>query len=1031
MHKILCSFAALAAAIQLISCAGSENAAEYKIWQIGLEDGSSAEFALAPDGYNKFIENDFGFEDGYFIVGHDAESEKFPYILPGIEDEWAGSMWASGYRAQWDNILFSLDGVGAEDSYSLVINLLECAPEGCVLKYIVNGVQSGSIPIKGNSAPSQVRFDFGKGVIRSGGNEIKLTISEGSWIVFDNLELLSDRKARLQKIENVFIRDVKVADYQIDADTQPVLVDVETLSPGTQLEVKLGSKTIFSKTTEDTRRHIYEVPMKSVKSARKSKVTILSDGKEIYKGNIKRTPCRTITPAEYVDTRIGTAHSRWMIAPGPWMPMSMVKLSPDNQRECWQGGYDSVLESIGCFSHIHEWTMAGLGLMPTSGELHTRPGGEFAPESGYRSRMDCLSENAPIGYYKVHLTDTDIDVMLSATTRCGFHKYTFPKGSDGRVMIDFHIPAEYCYELPEVNVRQVSDSRIEGSIHQLTPRPEVWSDDCDQDYTLHFVMEFDQSIVKGGSWQEDRVSDAIEINAKNLQDAGLFVEFNTDANPTVQIRVGISLVSIANAAENLEKEISEPFGWDIDAVAAAQIEVWNDILGRAVITTDDRMEKTRFYTNMYRAMCRNTWSDIGGDWVAPDETVHHLDSEDERALGCDAFWNTFWNLNQFWNLFTPEWSSRWVKSQLALYDACGWLAKGPAGMEYVPVMVGEHEIPQMVSAWQMGIRDYDSSKLLEAVVKMQTTPAGQVAGGFAGNRDLVPYLRYHYVPHDKGTFSNSLEYSYDDWCVAQLAKSLGDEKTFRTFSERGEWWRNAICPEDGYAHLRTSDGKFIAGFDPLNSKETGGYTEGNGWQLTYFVPQNVAGLAELIGREEFVRRLNWGFEKSEPFRYNAPNEEYGLYPVVQGNQQSMHFAFLFNYAGCPHLTQKWSRSILERYYGYGPGNAYLGDEDQGQMSAWFVMAAIGLFQTDGGCSAEPFYEIASPLYEKVEINLGGRYGRGDKFTIEAHGVSAVNKYVQSAVLNGKPLNDFRFPAAELLKGGSLVLEMGPTPGPCL
>ena len=362
-----------------------------------------------------------------------------------------------------------------------------------------------------------------------------------------------------------------------------------------------------------------------------------------------------------------------------------------------------------------------------------------------------------------------------------------------------------------------------------------------------------------------------------------------------------------------------------------------------------------------------------------------------------------------------------------MYDANGWLAKGPAGMEYIPVMVAEHEIPLMVSAWQMGIRDFDGDKALEAMVKMQTTPAAHVAGGFAGNRDLVPYLRYHYVPWQKGRYSNSLEYSYDDWTVAQMARALGRKDIETEFAERGTWWRNAFNKESGFAEMRDTTGAFIADFDPFRTGANRHYVEGNAWQLSFFVPQDVPALVDLIGRDTFVKRLEWGFEASEPWRYNAPNDAYWDYPVVQGNQQSMHFPFLFNWAGYPWLTQKWARSVADRYYGYGIANAYLGDEDQGQMSAWLIMAAIGLFQTDGGCRVDPIYEIASPMFRRVEIDLGRRYGRGDKFVIEAQGASRRNVYVQQATLNGRPLNSFCFPASELLKGGRLELVMGPEP----
>jgi putative alpha-1,2-mannosidase len=216
-------------------------------------------------------------------------------------------------------------------------------------------------------------------------------------------------------------------------------------------------------------------------------------------------------------------------------------------------------------------------------------------------------------------------------------------------------------------------------------------------------------------------------------------------------------------------------------------------------------------------------------------------------------------------------------------------------------------------------------------------------------------------------------------------------------------------------------------FDPYKSGANHHYVEGNAWQLTYFVPQDVPALADAIGKDRFTERLDWGFKESYNLRFNGKRDQYWDYPVAQGNQQSMHFAFLFNWVDKPWLTQKWSRAIMDRYYGYGLANAYLGDEDQGQMSAWFVMAALGFFQTDGGCSVDPVYEIASPLYPKVEINLGNLYGRGDTFVIEAKNASRLNKYVQRANLNGTPLQDFKFPVSELLKGGKLELVMGQEP----
>tara|TARA_Y100000815_G_C13346734_1_gene502375 strand:- start:2814 stop:6011 length:3198 start_codon:yes stop_codon:yes gene_type:complete len=1032
----------------LYSCKGSK-ATENKlsqsssvsikeIWKIGENDSSGGDLALGPADYKKFLSRDFGFEDRYFLIGTSQASSDFPYVLPGPDDTWGGTWGTSGWRTHEINILFDLDEVSKTQGYNLIVDLADSNPRKALVKvsvndqsekFLINGVSDSSIVSNpGKEAERLLSIPLKAETLQKGGNLVNITVLEGSWIVFDQVKLEGPSTTIIRKAKDAFVRSAKAAPYEIGKEGrnyQPLLVDIEHLSGLPKLEVLLDGKTILTETLEDG-RYDFEAPMPAVTSHKTSKYEVKVDGVTVRTGIVNRDAKPLQTPADYVNTLIGTAHSRWMIAPGPWMPFSMVKLSPDNQNMGWQAGYQPSFETIGTFSHIHEWTMAGLGMMPTNGILQTKVGEQFQPDSGYRSRMDKSSEEAPLGHYKVHLTDTDIWADVTATTHGGFHKYDFPKGKNGRVMIDLHVQAEYDYKLLDVKVNKVSDYRIEGSSHQISPRPTVWSNDADQEYTVNFVIEFDQPIAKVGVWENDEVSEAISLKAKDLKDAGMYVEFDTETTQTVQARSAISLVSIDNASDNLETEISKPFGWDFDAVVSHNKSTWNEYFNRIAIRSDNRLEKERFYSNFYRSLCRNTWSDVNGEWVAADETVQKFEDPDQVALGCDAFWNTFWNLNQFWNLVTPEWSSRWVNSQLAMFDVNGWLAKGPAGMEYIPVMVAEHEIPLIVSAYQMGIDDFDTEKALEAMVKMQTTHAGPVAGGFAGNRDLTAYMKYHYVPYDIGRFSNSLEYSFDDWSVGQFAKSLGQTDTYKKFSERGTWWKNAFS-KDGFAQLRDSKGEFMTPFDPFQSGRNEEYVEGNSWQLSYFVPQDVPTLTQIMGEDKFVERLNWGFEASESWRYNAPNDQYWDYPVVQGNQQSMHFAFLFNWANHPWLTQKWSRSIIEKYYGYGVANAYLGDEDQGQMSAWFVMSALGLFQTDGGARAEPIYEIASPLFEKTVIDLGERYGRGKQFTIEAKNVSKTNKYVQSAQLNGKRLETFYFPAAELLKGGELILNMGPEP----
>lgn len=1029
-----------------------------KLWSIGSADRSSSDLALGPNDFRKYLANDFGYEDKFYLINHSDAKKEFPYVMPGPTDTWGGTWPTSGWRTHQANILFGLKDTPKDGDWKLVINLLDYSKTFLpLLKISINEQDekrqltakgydlskqrkahnseevTDTLSITGNlqqATYKTIEIPIKASTLKAGGNAIVITVLEGSWIMFDAVHLEGPSDTELIKAENFFIRDVQAASYELTLDNQqiqPLIIDAQWLAGNEKLSVELDGKTIFNEIVE-AGRYQFEAPMPRVKKTTKSKYSVLRNGIEIENGTVTRSPQNLQTNADYVDTRIGTAHSRWMIAPGPWMPFSMVKMSPDNQNGGWQAGYQPSFESVGTFSHIHEWTLGGLGIMATNGELKTNIGDEQDPDSGYRSRINKRTETADIGYYAVDLTDYGIKAEVTATTRCGFERFTFPKDRKGaRIMVDLHPPTEQDFQLKSIKLHQVSDYRIEGSSHQYAGK--VWSHDADQDYTVHFVIEFDQPIKNMGSWIDDEISHHVnQLITEECTNAGVFIEFDQENHSVVQVRSGISMVSLENAALNLKTEVTDTFNWDFEAIRKNQVSAWNDIFDRVAISTNDRTEKARFYNNMYRSIAsRNIWSDVNGQWVSTDKKIQTVaNPSTDVMLGCDAFWNTFWNLNQFWNLITPEWSSKWVNSQMAMYDANGWLSKGPAGLNYIPVMVAEHEIPLIVGAYQMGIRDFDANKALEAAIKMQTTPAQKVHNGYAGNRDLEHYMKYKYVPSDLGRFSNTMEYSFDDWTVGQLAKSLGKTAEHKTFNDRGYWWKNVISDE-GYAHLKDSEGKWMENFDPFRSGANHQYVEGNAWQLTFFVPQDVPALVDAIGKERFLERLEWGFQQDEAFRYNAPNDQYWDHPVVQGNQQSMHFAFLFNWAGKPWLTQKWSRSILDRYYGFGTANAYLGDEDQGQMSAWAVMASLGLFQVDGGTSANPIYEIASPLFKKVEIDLGGRYGRGEQFTIEAKGASRNNIYVQNAVLNGKELNSFKFPASELLQGGTLVLEMGSEP----
>lgn len=1013
------------------------------LWQIGKTDRSAAELALAQNGYPQFLQR-FGSPDRAFYAGLSEPARDWPCVLPGPLDAWAGG----NPDGSWDQmntlpIGFVLEAVPAQGQCALVVDVCDAsADQPPRLRVTVNGaVHEVDIPqgggddsLRGDYAKAKThtaRIEFPASLLRVGYNEIALRTTRGSWLLFDALRLETPSGARRAPTVRTVVRSVAAAPYAVNnrgKDEAAVRVEVyQHDKPGT-LSVGIGDGPVHEWALAPGLQ-VLEIPAPASGKGRTTRIRLVADGRLLRETRLSLAACPPVTPADYVDVFKGTAHSRWMIAPGPWMPFGMVKLAPDNQKQGWVAGYEYSYECIDCFSHIHEWTMGGLGMMPTVGPLRTGPGLDGA---GYSSRFDKATERGGVGFYEVLLKDTGVKAELTATTRASLQRYTFPASEQSRVILDFLLPNEYEMRVPGAKVCRTGPAELEGTIQTEFPEGSLWGDGH-QRFDLHFVMQFSRPFDTLGGWQGDKiVADSQEVVGAG--DCGAFVEFKTAAGEQVSVRTGISLVGLANARLNLQQELAGPFGWDFSAVVRNQRRVWNELLARVEIESPDAREKTRFYSNFYRAMVgRNTWSDVNGQWTDPEERVQKLKDPDAVMLGGDAFWTTFWNLNQVMNLVAPEWSARWVKSQLALYEANGWLAKGPAGLEYISIMVAEHEIALLVAACQHGLKGLEREKILEAIVKMQTTPPQKhPGGGWVGNENLGNYLKHGYVAVDgkqpgdwKGPWtSNTYEYSYDDWCVAQLALALGRKDLAETFLKRSQSWRNVFDAETGFARPRKANGEWQTPFDPFNRDS---FVEGNAWQYTWFVPQDVPGLVQAMGRERFVSRLNEAFEKSTPTRFNAAGDRFWLFPLNHGNQPTMHVAWLFNWAGKPWLTQKWARAILDAYYGHNPADAYLGDEDQGQMSAWFVMSAMGLFQTDGGCRVDPIYELGSPLYPKVILHLSKEHYGGKTFTIVARNASRANRYIQSAKLNGRPLNVWWIPQREVVRGGTLELELGPQP----
>ncbi|MCG8308885.1 MAG: GH92 family glycosyl hydrolase [Cytophagales bacterium] len=738
-------------------------------------------------------------------------------------------------------------------------------------------------------------------------------------------------------------------------------------------------------------------------------------------------------PVDYVNPLIGSHDSRWLMFPGPTVPFGMVKLSPDNQELGWKAGYEYDIENIAGFSHLHSWTMAGLLTMPTNGELKVTPGTEKDPDRGYRSRFSHKKEFAEPGYYKVLLDDYQITAELTTTTRTGFHRYTFPENDSSRILIDLLTPSEYGYEIFYTEIKKVSDRLIEGVSYQQSLRKANFNE-----YTLHFVMRFDKPFKSLNGWvKEEIIRDTDRVSSEfGHKDVGAFVTFSTEEGEQIQVQTGISLVSIDQARLNLETELN-PYNWDFDAVRKDAKNTWNDLLSVIEVEGGSEKNKEKFYTNLYRAYAgRTTWNDVNGKYVDMYENVRQLKTPDMPIYGSDGFWITFWNLNQLWTLATPDIANKWVNSFLEIYDKGGWLPKGPTGIEYSAIMVASHQISLIVSAWNKGIRNFDIDKAYEAVVKMQTEQGKpHEAGGYVGNRNLKSYIDIGYVPDEEGPVSNTLAYAYDDWTVGQLALALGKQKDYKQFTKRAFNYKNVFDPSVGYTRRKYRNGDWVEDFNPYGQVAWlgSGYVEGNAWQYTYFVPHDVHGMIRLMGKEEFNSRLEEGFATSALHKFNSEQlgsnslDGMGVLPVNHGNQPNMQAAYLFNYSGKPWLTQKWVNEIMNNYYGSTPHGGWLGDEDQGQMGAWFVMSAMGLFQMDGGASVKPVYEIGSPKFEKISIHLDKNYYPGKTFVIEAKNVSDENIYIQSATLNGKALNKPWFYHDELIKGGTLSLNMGPAP----
>jgi predicted alpha-1,2-mannosidase len=1041
-----------------VACASGLFAQSKVLFEIGRQDGSAAEFALYPNQYDAFLAQ-FSGEKSYY-VGYSTPAKHWPYVLPGPLDSWGGGGYWAGYHprhfpsvyfpvekgSQRGNCSLSLFFVGVNDKHPVKIRM---EINGHRFEEEITGSDNDAL-LKGESTAGtqkKIQVDFPASWLQPGINRIQTGSIAGTWVMFDCIRLETPKGITLGKASSSLIHSVKAAPFEYvreEKRIQPVLVEITQFDASRELTFQVSGFPPVTRIVESGQsiQEIYLPALAAGKKPQTAEIAIRQGNETVYQGEITRAPQPLHEYADDVDLLMGTGNSRWMFKPSPCLPLSMVQIGPDNQDEIWKAGYEYTIENIMGFSHLSDYSMNGLLMQPTCGELQVNPGREQYPDEGYRSRIDKSSEKAETGCYSVYMTDTKIKAEITATRRAALQRYTFPKRDDARIIIDMFTPTEIVTNLTDTRITKVSDREIEGYASFYS---NFSGYSMEQEYTLYFVLQFSKPFDSMGGWVNEGVKpvtgyidhwdrnhqfdtpaeirhNITEIRGKG--DAGVFVNYRTEEGEEILVRSGVSLVDMKGARTNLEKELSEPFGWDFAKVTANARAVWNEYLGRIQIETDDYLQKKKFYTNLYRAIAaKAVWSDYDGRYRDEDEQIRQLDNPADAIISGE-YWNTFWNIQQLFNLITPEISAQWARSAVALYKNTGWFNTAPFGIEHSGVMVAMHDISQIQGAWQSGIRDFDLNTAYEGLKKMLITPPQKYAGGgTVGVEHLVPYMEYGYVPAGKGRVSNTLEYAYDDWCLAQMAKVLNKPDDYEYFFKRSENWRNIFDTESGFIRPKNDKGEWIEPFDPYR---TPGFTEGNAFNYTWFVPQNPKGLIEAMGKDRFISRLDEAMEKSARANFNASGDNFSAYPINHGNETSMEVAYLFNWAGAPWLTQKWVRAIQEQYYGITPYDAYPGDEDLGQMSSWFVMSALGLFQMDGGCAQEPVYELASPRYPKAVIRLDGKYGRGQTFVIEAINASKENKYIQKAELNGQPLNSFLIPQSEVLKGGHLVIYMGTT-----
>ncbi|WP_186753989.1 GH92 family glycosyl hydrolase [Echinicola salinicaeni] len=746
----------------------------------------------------------------------------------------------------------------------------------------------------------------------------------------------------------------------------------------------------------------------------------------------------------FVDPQIGSVHGRWFFYTPAALPFGMAKLAPHtnayNSAGGWgPTGYDDRHSSIEGFGHFHEFQIGGLVFMPTVGEIKTVPGTLENPEMGYRSGFDKSSENASPGYYEVHLEDYGIHAELTATERVGYHRYTFPKTEQANLIIDIGHKQGESGDVTAAEAKLVDEDEIAGFVETY---PE-YAKFCDpgKRVRMYFVAKLSKSPKSFGSFINEK-----QVNGERVTsgiDNGLFLSFDMEENEILEIQTGLSYTSIDNARLNLETEST---GQSFDDVRKNAKIKWNEQLSKIKVKGGEQEDILKFYTGLYHVLLgRGISNDVNGQYPKVDNQIGQIPLDQEgnpkyHHINTDGMWGGFWNLSQVWALAYPGYFSEYVQSNIDFYKERGWLHDGEANGVYTNGVQTNFQGLLLASAYHSGIRDFDVETGYEAALKNELEYHGRDLGN--GKYDLSYFVKDHYVPYKDTTISNgwvfnfggshTMEYSYSSFAVAQMSKALNDQENYEKLMEQAAYYKNLYDKETNFIRPKLETGEFIEDFDAYRGWD--GFQEGNAFQYTWYIPHDPAGLIALMGKDLFNQRLENMFEDAKKGEFGGASEEIDSFSGIEqgynhGNQPSLHNAWLFNYSGQPWRTQKWVREICNGFYGTTPLHGYgVGqDEDQGQLGAWYVLASMGLFDVQGHTALEPTFQLASPLFESIIVELDPEYYAGDQLKIEVNGQGVKNQYIQSASWNGQGVENNWVKRSELMKGGILEFNLGPEP----